>query len=504
VAVSGRDVTDAEAPIPGKGARDPVDVLDSPTAGARVIRGSLLRLAGYVAGVLLGIVSASLLTRHLGVEDFGKYIVVSSLITIIAGLTDAGLATIAVREFSTRKGEDRDRLLANVLGIRLAVATLGAVAATGFTLVAGYEGVMVIGTLVAGIGLVLTTAQQTLAVPLGVTLRLGWISAIDLLRQAFFVALVVLLVFADAGLLAFLAATVPVSLLVLVPAAILVRGTAPLLPQFDRAEWLRVLRLTGAYAAAAAVGTLYVSAVVVVTSLVGTETETGNLGAAFRVFSILGAIPILLVSSAFPIFARAARSDLERLEYALKRVFEIALIVGSWMALATVFGARFAIDVVAGDDYEPAVPVLQIEGGVLAASFVAIAAAFALVSLHRHRVLLLGNALALMTAVVLTVLLVPEYGAKGAAVATLVAELELAVLYLIVLFRPGAFELDFGIAAKVAIATASSAALILTPLEDVPLVVAATIVYWAVLWLVRGIPAEIRQALGPSRSRPAA
>ena len=387
---------------------DPVEILDSPLAGDRVIRGGTLRVAGYTAGVLLGLISASLLTRHLGVEDFGEYVVVTSLIAVVSGLTDAGIATIAAREFATRAAHDRDRLLANILGIRIAIAVLGVLAAVGFAIVVGYGSVMVVGTLLAGAGMLLATTQQTFSVPLGVSLRLGWLTSIDLLRQALFVALVVLLVFADAGLLAFLAATIPVGILVLVVVAVLVRGTVPLVPRFEGTEWRRILGLVGAYAAAAAVGTLYTSAVLVVTSLVGTEADTGNVGAAFRIFSILGIVPILLVSSAFPIFARAAHGDLERLEYALERVIQTSLIVGAWMAIATVLGASVAIRIVAGDQYEPAVSVLQISGGVLAASFVAIASAYALVSLHRHRILLLANALALTTGIVLAVVLVPR------------------------------------------------------------------------------------------------
>jgi O-antigen/teichoic acid export membrane protein len=494
-------VRDAEAPIPGR-TPDPVDVLDSPVAGGLVIRGSLLRVGGYMAGVLLGLIAASLLTRHLGVGTFGKYVVVTSLIAVVSGLTDAGIATIAAREFATRSGPDRNRLLANVLGIRTAIAALGVLAAAGFAIVAGYETVIVVGTLVAGVGLLLTTAQQTLAVPLGVSLQLGWITGIDLLRQAASVALVVLLVFGDAGLLAFLAASIPVGIFSLVVVAALVRGTVPLVPQFDWAEWRRILGLTGSYAAAAAVGTLYTSAVVVVTSLVGTDADTGNVGAAFRIFSILGAVPILLVSSAFPIFARAAHVDPERLEYALERVVQTALIIGAWMALATVLGASIAIDVVAGDEYRPAVPALQIAGGVLAASFVAIAAAYALVSMHRHLILLAANALALTTGIVLALALVPEYGAKGAAVATLVSELELAIVYLVVLFRPGAFRFGPGIVVKVGVSAGAAVSVAwLTPLEDLRLVLAASVVYWLVLWLVRGIPTEIWHAFLPSHSK---
>ena len=37
------------------------------------------------------------------------------------------------------------------------------------------------------------------------------------------------------------------------------------------------------------------------------------------------------------------------MEYALERVVQTALIIGAWMALATVFGASLAIQVVAGD-----------------------------------------------------------------------------------------------------------------------------------------------------------
>ena len=73
---------------------------------------------------------------------------------------------------------------------------------------------------------------------------------------------------------------------------------------------------------------------IVTTSLVGTAEESGLLGAAFRIFTVLAGIPLLLVSTAFPVLARAAHNDRERLQYGVQRLVDIALIVGSWMALA--------------------------------------------------------------------------------------------------------------------------------------------------------------------------
>ena len=472
-----------------------LEVLDSPTAGGKVIRGGALRMGTYLAGVALGIGSAALMTRHLGVEDFGSYVVVTSLIAIVAGLTDVGISNIAAREFATRERGERDRLIANVLGIRVSIAVVGVGVAALFAVVAGYEQVMVIGTLLAGIGLLFATVQQTYSISIGVALRFGWLSSLDLLRQVAFVAVVVVLVIADAGLLPFLAATIPASLLVLAVAIPVVRGTAPLLPRFGRDEWLRILRLIGVYAAAAAVGTIYVSAVIVTTSLVGTEDQSGYLGAAFRIFTVLVGIPLLLVSSAFPVLARAAHTDRERLQYAIQRLIDIALIVGTWLGLLTVLGADVAIEIVAGKDFQPAVPVLQIQGVALVASFLAVTGAFALVSMHSHVGLLISNVAGLTASIVLTAALVPEYGAKGAAVATLVAETGLVVLYGIFLFGKRVVHYDFTLVPRVVVAGGLAFVLVFTPLDRIPLVVAATLAYWAVLFALRGVPPEVMDAL---------
>ena len=48
------------------------DILDTPEAGPRVIRGGMLRVGGYVLGVVFGVVSSALMFRHLGVVDTGR------------------------------------------------------------------------------------------------------------------------------------------------------------------------------------------------------------------------------------------------------------------------------------------------------------------------------------------------------------------------------------------------------------------------------------------------
>jgi O-antigen/teichoic acid export membrane protein len=230
---------------------------------------------------------------------------------------------------------------------------------------------------------------------------------------------------------------------------------------------------------------------------VASQQETGYFGAAFRVFSVLSAIPGLLVTSAFPILARAARDDRERLRYALQRLWDTGLLLGAGAAALTVVGAPVAIKVVAGPDYEPSVSVLQIQAGALFASFFIAIWGYALLSLAAYRSLLVANALALVLAGGLALALAPEYGADGAAVATLVGEVGLAfALGLQLMWSRKDLRVDLEILPRVFIAAALALAVLLIPgLPDALDLVLAASVYLVAAVLLRAVPDEVWAAL---------
>jgi O-antigen/teichoic acid export membrane protein len=491
-------------PVPGGAIPgDPTDVLDLPSAGAKVIRGSALRMLAFVGGVALSVVAAAVMTRHLGVVDFGHYVTVLALISVVAGLSEAGMSNIGIREYATRLVHEREPLMRNLLGMRVALSVVGVGAATAFTAVA-YEDVLIAGTAIAGVGLILTAAQQTIGVPLAASLRFGWLSALELGRQAALTGLIVVFAAAGAGLLAFLAAPIPVSVLLLVATVVLVRGLMPLTPSFDLGEWRRILGLTFAYTAASAVGTIYVHTAVVTTSLVANEVETGEFGAAFRVFTILTAIPLLLVTTVFPVLARRARGERKRLAYVVSRVTETALIVGAWMALMTVAGAGLGIQIIGGDEFEGSVRVLELMGLAILAAFLAVAWGFSLLSLHRHRIVLTANALAFALSVTMTLALVPEFGAEGAAAATLIGESALALTFAGALFVRE--RLPFPGRALPPVLLASALAVpfaVLSQLPDLVRLAGVTGVFFAVAALLGAIPQEVRDTLGSLGKRSA-
>ena len=68
-----------------------------------------------------------------------------------------------------------------------------------FAIAAGYDATRLIGVGVACVGLLITSLQAALVVPLSATLRQGRIAAADVLRQAVQVLLIVALVTTGGG-----------------------------------------------------------------------------------------------------------------------------------------------------------------------------------------------------------------------------------------------------------------------------------------------------------------
>ncbi|MGD0981809.1 MAG: polysaccharide biosynthesis C-terminal domain-containing protein, partial [Solirubrobacteraceae bacterium] len=331
--------------------------------------------------------------------------------------------------------------------------------------------------------------------------RLGWITVLDLLRQVLSVAGIVILVFAGASLLPFLAVSVPVSVVLLVVTLVLVRGNVTLRPSFDLAEWTLLMRSVLPFAAAVVVGTLYLRVTVVLTSLLATQKQNGYYAISFTVISVLVAIPALTVGSTLPVLARAARDDQDRLGYVLGRLVDVTMIVGVGLALGLALGAGFVTHVLTHGKPGSATTVLQIQSVAVVTQFVGSSWQYALLSIRRHRALLLISASGLVVSVCATLILVPPLQARGAAIAFACGEGTVAVLSFIALrvARPD-IRFSLRVPARVVLAAVVGGTAALIPgLASLPVSLVGGALFCAVLLASRAVPPELMHA---ARNRP--
>jgi O-antigen/teichoic acid export membrane protein len=476
-------VADGVSAAPGPGS---ADLLDSGDAGALYIRGGVWLTAAYVVNLLLSLAAVPLVIRHLGPVDYGRFATVTAIIFIVAGFTEAGLTSLGVREYSSGPRQEGPRLLRNLIGLRLTTTAVGVAVTMAIFAAAGSPAVVVLGLAVAGAGLMVRLIADNCGIPLSVRLRLGWVAVIGIAYQFTLCAGYVILVLVGAGVVPLLA--------VVIASALLVRGEVSLVPAFDLLVWRRLLRETLPFAAAAAVGIVYFREALVLMSFLSNERDTGYYAAAFKIVEVLTTVPWILAASGLPILARAARDDSARLSYAVQRLFEVGMILGVWMSASTIVGARLGIDVVAGAKYHAAIGVLEIQALAIVTSFVAAILGYALLSLRQYGQLLRANALAVLIVTVLSFVLIPAYGARGAAIAPTVAEACLGLAYAVSLARSEArLRLSLRVIPGLAIGLGASLAVVyVLPVssELIRLLVLAA-VYFPVLYMLKVIPFEV-------------
>lgn len=449
----------------------------------------------------MGLVSATVLTRHLGLVDFGRLMTVASLVALIGTVTEGGLNAYGVRELAVTAPDRARGLMRHLLGLRLLLTVAGVAAAVAFAAAAGYPQVMVVGTIVAGAGMLAYESQSTLSLPLAARLKLGSVTAAEVLRQAVYVTAVVVLALLGAGLLPMLSAPIAGGLAGLALMARLVHGEAPWRPAVDFAAYRAILRETLPVAAAGAVYSVYFRVIMVIMSLLATSVETGYFGVAFRVVEVLSSVPALVIGALLPLLSRAARDDELRLTFAFQRTVEVALIAGVGFAVVTAVAAPLVMNVLVVDQpVEPAIRVLQLQALTLLPIFANAAYAMTLVALRRHRELLLVNLIALSITVVVAAVLVPWAGAEGGALAAVAGEFALLGASFLVMrrgradMRPSLRLLPRALAAA-ALAAGAAMLVVVPTLPNVAAALTVALVYPVALALLRGIPPELLDAL---------
>ena len=475
----------------------PEHVLDSPEAGGRVIRGSAIRLSGFAFSLLVGVLTAPLLIRHLSVSDFGIYATANSIIFVIGGLSEGGIGSVAIREYTQGDATRRRRILESLLGLRLVLILTGCSIAIVTIIALGYPTIVLVGVLIGAVGIVVGATQATNAVPLMAGIELTRLTFIDIARQGAATITMVGLIIAGATLVPFYFVNVVGLVVMLVITAALCAAPRFATPRYHRRDWTHLLRQTGIFSVATAFSIIYFQvALISVAALSGSE-QAGYYGASFRVIEILNGVPWLLATAAFPLIARSAATDAERLRYALQRMFEAALVAGTAFAVVLFIGAPAILEFLGAGKLDSALPVLRIMSLGVPFTFCIAVWSFALLSIHATRRLLISSGAALALAVVLSVVLIPRYGAVGGATVTLIVEVALAAMYGIALARERP-ELRVHLRPLLKVATATAAAVaagLLIPLGDIVTTIIGFGIFAIIIVVTKAVPPELTAEL---------
>jgi len=472
--------------------------LSGPDVGRRVVRGGAVRVVGFAASNLFAAAGAVVALRYLGVEEFGRYGTVMALVAIVQGITEAGLSVTGTREVSLAgSAEDRRGLLAHVVGLRIVFTGAGVLGAVGFGLLVGYDSTLVLGTLIAGVGVFLISVQAAMLIPLSVDLRNGTLTLNEVLRQGLLVIGFVVLAIVGAQLLAFFALQIAAGVVLLAITPWLIERRDLVRPRWT-VEPLKRLAVIGLPVALASVlMAVYFRVLVVIMSLLSDERQIGLFVTSTRIFELAAALPLILSTIVLPVMTVAARDNPVRLRYVIQETTQLFALAGVLIAIVVALAAEPILRILGGEEYVAAAPLLRIQSIALLTLFVSAAWSSALIGMHKQGSVAAATGVGLVVAIVGGLALVPSFEANGAAWAAAIADLFVVSVAYVVLRRAGpGRELRLVFVPRLVLAAAASLAIVLVPGVP-PLVdaVVAAAVFAGAAFALKIVPAGLSELL---------
>lgn len=428
---------------------------EPPAAQGSVARVSSRRLIGnsgalvlaQLGTALLQLVALAVVTRFLGPGRYGSLVTARAYTSVIAVVADAGIATMALRNLAAWTSvEERREHASDMLAV--SVRATVAVSVIGWLLLLllfpqpSDTATRSAGEVFLLCGLVAPVTGICSA--MAVNADNGYLIAAGQLAGAVFgTAASVVAVSVRLGFVGVAISQGSASLVTAVTLVLLVR---PMIRPSRRVRSPRSTLLDALpMGAVNSINVLYVSADVLLLSWLGTRAAVGAYGVAYRVVALLISLPSLFMINVQPLLVRSI-SDQPRFRAVVDRALETSRIAA--VALAVLF-VRFGHDVaflLGGRRFHHSGPLVSILVVGVAISFQSGVIGPALLALGRQRLLLYSQSAAAVVNIAINLVVIPRYGALGAAWAFVASET--LVLFIMALLYRQFSPIGFGMGVR--------------------------------------------------------
>lgn len=389
---------------------------------ARALASNMVAVvAGKAAAALAGLLSVSVLTRHLGPTGFGHYRTVLTYSACAAVLADCGLYLVTLRALS-RPGAQRSAIIGQTLALRLVSTGAVLIIAALLAWATPYERVVKWGMLIGAVVYTCLQASDFLVAVFQSAWRQGRAAFAEVSGAIVTLCGVALLAWLGAGTLAMLGATALGALIALLLAWRLARRLVPFRLGKDRAVWRACLREGLPIAGSQVLGMAMLRGDSLLLSLMQPAAAVGLYGVPAKLFELASSVPYLFSGLMMRSLTQAAAGGADAVAPELRRVLDVVAMYGAGIVLVLAPWGREWLTVFAGDAFRDgagALGFLALAAGLAGMSH---ALRFALVACGAAPAVLRADACACLVAFAAYFTLIPRLSFLGAALGTVIGE----------------------------------------------------------------------------------
>lgn len=368
--------------------------------------------------------------RYLGPEQFGKWNYAIAFSAIFGAMAGLGLDSLVVRELVRCKGENEDEIVGTTFYMRLAAAGLLCAVALGLSMAMEGDGLVVA---LVGLTMLSMVFQASNVVDFFFQSKMQSRNSVLAQNTAFVIAAVirVVLLVTRQSLLWFAAVALFETLLASLFLLLAYRrtGRRPLAWRFNGKRALALLRDGWPFILTSLTAMLYMRIDQVMLGRMLGPKEVGVFSAAVKISEIWYFIPMSIMSSALPIIVASKEKGegeyVKRLQQLNDALFTFGLVVG----LGMTFASPWVIALLYGGKFQGSAGILSLHIWSGVAICLGAAGSCWTLTENRQRVNIVKSVFGCVVNISLNLWLIPRMGARGAALASVVAQFATCLLF---------------------------------------------------------------------------
>jgi O-antigen/teichoic acid export membrane protein len=377
-----------------------------------------------IATKVITFLMTAYLARTLGVAGYGMMANVMAIIAFVLSLVNLGFNVLGMRSIA-KDIENKEKYVNNITSIKLALGSLGYIVVVILVILNGNNTLYNAAMLIGGSQLILTA------------FNIDWfyqgIERMDMIGLRNITVSIVTLI----GVLVFVkdANDVPLYIAMISISQLLTNGWiikyytkhfAKIKLVFDWQEWKKLLSQSLPLGFMVIITAVFTSFNIFYLSEHYGDAETGLFSSAFKLFAICQ-IPVTIILNAFaPRFAKVNITK-EKADV-ISRSFKMTLLVGTFITTFVFINAELIIRIVFGDGFIAAGNILKILMVGLFLGFVHLNYSMLLNLWNKEKNVMCCFIVAAVLNVILNVILIDAFSARGAAFASLTTEFALLIM----------------------------------------------------------------------------
>lgn len=388
----------------------------------RVLGNSIWQIGEKIITMLFSVVVTSIVARYLGVEQYGMINYIISTVMLFTAFSTLGMERITIKDILEREDSKE-----NILGTSLYIRIIGGI----ILLVISQITIYILNKkdiLAQMLGLIVGTSMlfrafEVIEYYLQSQMKQKTISIVRFCATTLVDISRILVVVYDLGIIGFTATYLIESIVVALLLQRWYKKHIKLRPKFSKVYAKKILSRCWYVAISGLMITLYMRIdQVMLGTMLNSKIENGIYSAAVRIAEIWYFIPTAIVTAFQPMIVLSKKNDEIQYNKNVQRLYDIISLISILFAIGISIFGKFIVLVLYGEEYYGAVDVLNISAWAGLFATLGTARSLWLVSENLQKYTLVYTIAGCIVNISLNYILIPQIGAKGAAIATLVSQ----------------------------------------------------------------------------------